>query len=44
MDDLIKYVTLASAVLSAAVSLVTLYQIRLYIGKELAKGVKKLDL
>lgn len=44
MDFITQYVSPIATIASLAVSLVTLYQLRLYIGKEISKGVKKIDL
>jgi hypothetical protein len=44
MDFITHYVSPIATLASLAVSLVTLYQLRLFIGKEIAKGVRKLDL
>lgn len=44
MQTLLPWLTFAASVASLLVSLITLYKTRLYVGKELAKGVRKLDL
>lgn len=42
MQTLIAYATLISAILGALVSIVTLYQLRLFIGKEASRRLKDL--
>ena len=38
-----EFITTASSITNVLVNLVLIWQLRLYIGKELSKGVKKLE-
>lgn len=40
MKEIVFWVSAASSVLGLLVSLVTLYQLRLFIGRELRKGIE----